>query len=227
MRSVTTATNVDAGVTHSPPRAYPPHMNPVVLAAAIGVSGTVIVGVAGFGAAIWNTRKTVANAHENRLWDQRATVYVDTIAAVNYRQVKRNHETNAPFPPDPDYDRRMEAYLSAYKPPDWHLLEARLVAFATESVVTAMQASSTAHERAMDARHAASQALRQSRNDAGYFTADDIWTAANAAAEAAAKTAEAADGAVIELIRRGLQGQSRPLSDWQPAPPPGLVNGAT
>ena len=44
-------------------------MNPTVVAAAISVSGVVVVGVAGFGAAIWNTRKTMAQARESRVWD--------------------------------------------------------------------------------------------------------------------------------------------------------------
>jgi hypothetical protein len=64
-------------------------MNPTVMAAAIGVGGTVIVGLAGFSASVWNTRKAIAQAHESRVWDRRADVYVDALAAVNYRQFSR------------------------------------------------------------------------------------------------------------------------------------------
>jgi hypothetical protein len=39
-------------------------------AAAIGVGGIVIVGVAGFSAAIWNTRKAIAHVRESKLWDR-------------------------------------------------------------------------------------------------------------------------------------------------------------
>jgi hypothetical protein len=42
-------------------------MNPTVVAAAIGVGGTVIVGMAGFGAAIWNTKRTIAADRDSRL----------------------------------------------------------------------------------------------------------------------------------------------------------------
>jgi hypothetical protein len=40
--------------------AYAPGMDPALTAAAIGVGGTVIVGVAGFVANVWNTNKTTA-----------------------------------------------------------------------------------------------------------------------------------------------------------------------
>jgi hypothetical protein len=69
-------------------------MNPTVLAATIGVSGTVIVGVAGFGAAIWNTRKTLAAAREARIWDRRAAAYVDAIHEVDGRRTRREALTS-------------------------------------------------------------------------------------------------------------------------------------
>jgi hypothetical protein len=47
-----------------------PRMNPTVLAAAIGVGGTVVVGVAGFWAAVRNTGRTIVHARENRIWDR-------------------------------------------------------------------------------------------------------------------------------------------------------------
>lgn len=123
-------------------------MNPVVLAAAIGVSGTVVVGVAGFGAAIWNTRKTIHQARDNKLWDQRAAVYVDTLAAVHYRQVQRDGELVREFPGD-EMTHRVEAYLAAFEPPDWQSIEARLLAFATEPVFAAAGESAAGHEMAM------------------------------------------------------------------------------
>jgi hypothetical protein len=57
-------------------------MNPTVLAAAIGVGGTVIVGVTGFWASVRNTSKTVLLARESRIWDKRAEVYADAISAL-------------------------------------------------------------------------------------------------------------------------------------------------
>jgi len=56
-------------------------VDPIVTAAAIGVGGTVLVGVAGFTAAIWNTRQTIRHDREARVWDRRADAYVETLAA--------------------------------------------------------------------------------------------------------------------------------------------------
>jgi hypothetical protein len=56
-----------------------------VAAAAIGVMGTVIVGLAGFGATIWTTRHTTATARESRIWAKRAATYVDVLAAIQIR----------------------------------------------------------------------------------------------------------------------------------------------
>lgn len=127
-------------------------MDPTVTAAAIGVGGTlvgtVIGGVAGFWAAVRNTSKTIEHARENRIWDRRAEVYVEALAAIHYRQVSRETQIHAM---DDQFRQRGEAILATYKPPDWSGLEARLQAFASEPVITATQASSTAHRDAINA----------------------------------------------------------------------------
>jgi hypothetical protein len=92
-------------------RAYDPGMDPTVTAAAIGVGGTVIVGVAGFGAAIWNTRRTIAYGREGRVWDRRAEVYVEALAAIHYRQVSREKMLRID---DDRATRRLQAILATY-----------------------------------------------------------------------------------------------------------------
>ena len=171
-------------------------MNATVTAAAIGVSGTVIVGVAGFGAAIWNTRRTMAHDRESRIWDRRAEVYVEALAAVNYRQ----RRTTAHATEDREY---LEAYLARFQKPDWPGLEARLQAIASEPVFTAMQASSVAHTLASSAI----QRWVWSESAEGFADALEK-----------KKAAEAADDVVVELIRTEMQGRSRPLGDWTPEP---------
>jgi hypothetical protein len=42
-------------------------MNPIVTASLISVAGVVIVGVAGFGATIWSTHKTLRHAPDARM----------------------------------------------------------------------------------------------------------------------------------------------------------------
>jgi NO-binding membrane sensor protein with MHYT domain len=86
-------------------------VNAVVQAAFIGVAGTVIVGVAGFGASIWNTRKAFAANRQSWIRDQRATAYVDAIAAMHYRQFAR--QVAAGHGP-PTEEARSEA-LASYK----------------------------------------------------------------------------------------------------------------
>lgn len=173
-------------------------MDPTVAAALIGVSGVVIVGVAGFGATIWTTRKTLQHARNDRLWDKRAEVYVDALAAVHYRNAKRERDMRT-WPMSPDDDRQEEAFLATYTAPDWHQLEARLLAFASQPVISAAQASSTMHQRAMSAH----------RSHPG----DE---AAQERAQQARKAANGADDVLVELIRAGLQGSGPPVADWEP-----------
>jgi hypothetical protein len=123
-----------------------PGMDPTVMAAAIGVGGTVIVGVAGFWTTVRTTGKTIASAQESRVWDQRAKVYVDVLAALAYRQTSRAHYMRA-SPLDDRTSQDEQDYLAAYEEPDWIALNARLYAFASRPVVEAMKASQMADER--------------------------------------------------------------------------------
>ena len=173
-----------------------PGMNATVLAAVIGVSGTVVVGVAGFGAVMWNTSKTIAHAREARLWDQRANVYVDAIAAIRNRQLKRDNEIKGPSQLDSESVRHLQAYLASYKQPEWHQLEARLTAFGTDAVIQATRNSIGWHAYATDT-YRESQAVGDTENQGSKV--------AMAAAEKAVKSAQAADDFAILLIRRELQ----------------------
>jgi hypothetical protein len=176
-------------------------MNPTVMAAAIGVGGTVIVGVAGFSASVWNTRKTAVGAHENRVWDEQAKVYVDAVAAVYYRQAERDRDTATS--PDARGDQISQAYLATYEPPSWIELDSRLLAFGSEPVVKAMQAAFAAHWNAL-------RAFESWHDSGGGGTAASV----NEARDAANK----ADDAVVELIRAALQGKGQSLGDRQTWP---------
>ncbi len=128
-----------------------PRMNPTVIAAAIGVGGTVVVGVTGFLAAIRNTRKTITHARESRIWDRRANAYVEALAALHHRQEAREVRVQTGAVDDLIKQRAQAYFGGTYSPPDWHELEASLLAFASGPVVTAARASSTAHMRVMSA----------------------------------------------------------------------------
>ena len=92
-------------------------MGQVVEAALITVSGTAIVGVAGFGAAIYSGRRSLANVRAQRVWDERARVYIDAIAPVHYRQNNRDYEMRAAIL-DEKTRQHAEAYLARYTEPD-------------------------------------------------------------------------------------------------------------
>lgn len=191
-------------------------MDPTVAAAAIGVGGTVVVGVAGFAAAIWGTKRTIAHDRANGVWDRRADVYIEALAALNHRQIRRGLETQT-GPVHHQVRQGAQEYLATYQQPDWSALEARLLAFASEPVFSAVQASSTAHRKAIDAFKSWRElAARQSPSGEGIEVA-------NTAAETARQSAENADDVVVELIRAELQGRGRPLGDWQAFPEPGTA----
>jgi hypothetical protein len=197
-------------------------MSPALLAAAIGVSGTVIVGVAGFWATVRATGKTLQAGHDARIWDKRAAVYVDALASVHYRQIRRAHDMRG-FRLDEESERRAEAYLATYAPPDLYSLEGRLLAFASQPVVTAVQASSTAHHRAIGAFHAWQAAADAARAQIGVPGPPPPGQGAaniglHAAAQEARKAADDADDAIVELIRAELQGSGAPIDDW-----PGMI----
>lgn len=187
-------------------------VNPIVTAAAIGVGGTVLVGVAGFTAAIWNTKQTIRHDREARVWDRRADAYVETLAAISNRQVRRGLDMGT-RPMDHRLRTGMQALAIKYQM-DAAGLEARLQAFGSEPVFSAVQASSTAHRDAVaayDAWRAEASAPEASRNG---------MEKARRAADAARKAADDADDAVTEQIRREMGGKGKPLGDWEYFPQP-------
>lgn len=98
-------------------------MDEPLLATIIGVSGTVLVGVTGFGVSIWNTRKTISSDRNARMAELRIEAYVDSIAAISQRHIRRHVGTRTtPLPPDAQ--QRGSATLTQFKPPDWQRLGA-------------------------------------------------------------------------------------------------------
>ena len=52
-------------------------MDSAVIVAAIGVGGTVVVGVSGFWASVQKPRQTIVSAKDSRIWEWRAQAYAD------------------------------------------------------------------------------------------------------------------------------------------------------
>lgn len=199
-----------------------------VLGVLIGIAGTVTATVVGFRSTRTATKETndagaasireqIEAERRNRVWDQQAQIYVDILATANFRQTKREYQTQT-SPLDPEVSKQFEAYLAIWRTPDVYQMEGRIIAFASEPVVTAVQASSTAER---EARAAYNRWQQESSASGAESEASKV---AAVAAEAARKAAEAADDAIVELIRSELIGHGRPLGDWQilPEPTPGI-----
>lgn len=193
-------------------------MGQVVEAAFIGVTGTAIVGIAGFGAAIYTARRNLASSREHRVWDQRASVYVDAIAAVHFRQSRREYEMRADSL-DEKTKQHAEAYLAKYKQADGFELEARLIAFASPGVVTTMQKASTAHRDAMNSFAAERAALRAQQARGEAIPNDPVSKVLQSTMSMGAlQEADKADNAAIEMIRADLHGRGQSLTDWEQFP---------
>lgn len=110
-----------------------------MVAAAIGVGGTVIVGVAGFGAGIWNTRKTIAHDDDNRLWAKRAAAYEAALTQMLIRSTARVRWLNSSS--ETWTAENVEEYLATQYQPEWSAVEAKLLAYSSDQVEQALSAT--------------------------------------------------------------------------------------
>ena len=153
-------------------------MDPTVIAAAIGVGGTVIVGVVGFWstktasdeaaqAATGNTTRALDAARDERIWDRRARAYEQSIAALLYRRQRRRMEqaqlhgtpmlAYAQVGPPVLGNRLLfqenvslpdQPYFDRYPPRGWFEVEGTLLAYATPKVIMALDAARHADDAA-------------------------------------------------------------------------------
>jgi hypothetical protein len=169
-------------------------MDPTVAAAAIGVGGTVIVGVAGFSAGVWNTRKTIAQARENRVWDKRAAAYEMALAELTNRQLRRDRVVTKAAMYGLEHEL-LDEYLVASDTSPWSAAQSQLLAYSSKDVLAALDTARLADQdiakclgwlgskEAVRNRDAAIQELAEVMSNSGRC-----------------------DSALIDLIRRELQG---------------------
>jgi hypothetical protein len=156
-----------------------------------------------------NIQAQIEADRRNRVWEKQAAIYVDALEAVHYWQVRRQLEVR--WTPLGDDERlRIQATLAALRKPDWNELEARLQAFASEPVFTAMQESNMAESYVVDRfkmwqdADAMVMAWRTEQNlQIREVNFNSLWKAS--------MTAEHATNHVIEVIRTELQGGGPPL----------------
>ena len=141
------------------------------MAAAIGVGGTVIVGVAGYSAAIWTTRRTIQQARDTRMWDKRAEVYVDALAAVHWRQAIRERDMRNCRLSDEEDQPLKRLILGSYKMPDPYQLRrpdacVRIVCHVQGRRLEGARDAAGLHVAANDDAADSAQAARRAADDA-------------------------------------------------------------
>lgn len=196
-------------------------MDPTVIAAAIGVGGTVIVGVAGFSASIWNTRKTIAHDREVRLWDKRAAAYEAALTEVVNRLATRERWLNSSS--ETWTAENVEEYRASQAKPEWSAAEGRLLAYASERVLGALYVTRSAGadvSKAFD-RVGKRMAAGKLEMAAGTITwdalRDQVFPMLDLVREAVSESRNG-DEELFALMRIELQGRAR---DRPPAIGPG------
>ena len=171
-------------------------MDPTVTAAAIGVGGTVVVGVAGFGASIWNTRRAIANDREKRIWDKRAAAYEAALAELTDRGVTRErvlrHLSDSTSEVLADYIAALQTRRS-------FTMEPQLLAYASRPVQAALVMVRQAED---DASMRVNQLVNSTVPPEQSQSFREV-------ARGAIHTAMFCDRDLVDLIRNELQGTRR------------------
>lgn len=156
-----------------------------------------------------NTRAMLAAAREDRLWERRAAAYEETLTAVLHRQAEHRNKLRR-YRLDDKSEQLLKDWLASYSPPGWFEAEARLLAYASDKVVTTFEETEQAkiavwelHLRrltiAEDNRLAA-----ESGNPAGAHDGD-VATKVRNDMDKALAASETKDLALITLIREELR----------------------
>lgn len=217
-----------------------PAVDPTIAAAwitggvgALGIAGTVTITIVGFratrnatgralAASAAATSATLSAGREDRLWEKRAAAYEETLAEVRHRQLKRRHDLRG-FRWDEASEQQRNDFFASYQPPNWFQAQARMAAYASDTVLDAFEGSEQAHlevwmryqrYRTMaDDNKLASESGRPGVAHDGHET-----VAARKAVDPAVEEAEAMDQALVKLIRDELR--SKPEAAALPAAVP-------
>jgi hypothetical protein len=159
-----------------------------------------------------NTRATLAAAREDRLWDKRAAVYEETLAAVAYRQ----SGLTAALRDGDASEEELEKALQSYGSFEWAATQGRLNAYASDAVRGASLASVVGHGTARQ-RFSEMRGLRnqiQSGHLPRGVSLDEEVAKALQSFDGALKAASLADKTLIDAIRDELR--SKPEAALQP-----------
>jgi hypothetical protein len=224
-----------------------PVVNPVIEAAWIAAASAGAVGVLGIAGAVVtsivssrNTRNattqavqagaastmaTLAAAREERLWEKRAAAYEETIAALLHRLEKRQHDLRM-YRLDKESEQKLDDFFASYQPSGWFEAQARLLAYASDDVRHAFEATQQADREVSERRWRWLALGEESRLAvaSGHPNAahdGETMIKAHRAIGPALEDAEAMDQALIKVIRDELQSKPQAaLTITDPPPTP-------
>jgi hypothetical protein len=191
-------------------------------AAGFGVVSTATVAVVGFrstknatiraiAASTANTKATLAAARRDRLWDKQGAAYEEVIAALQHRQMKRQHELRM-YRLDEDSEQQLKDFFASYEPPGWFQAQARLRAYASDEVWEAFEATRRADLEVWGLRLRWSMLAEDARQavesgNPGAAPDGEVMIKARRDINPALQEAEAKDEVVIKLIREELRSE--------------------
>jgi hypothetical protein len=194
-------------------------------AAGFGVVSTATVAVVGFrstknatirtiAGSTANTMASLAAAREDRLWEKRSAAYEEIIGVLTHRQLKRQHELRM-YRLTEAGEQQLKDFFDSYDPPGWFESQARLLAYASNEVRRAFEATRRADLEASGLYQsyvtlAEDNRLAAASGHPGTATDGQTMIKARNAVNPAVQEADAKAEAVIKLIRDELR--SKPAS---------------
>lgn len=175
-------------------------------------------------------RATLAAAREDRLWEKRASSYEESLTGLLHRQAQRHFETRK-FRTNDESERKLEEFYANYELPGMFETQGRLVAYASDPVMNAFNASRAAHAR-VRVQHGHIAELQEEDRIAQRsgrpqgVPGGESMKDARLKLDDALKAADAADDALINVIRNELRSKPEavmpltvPSRGTSPAPP--------
>ncbi len=184
-----------------------PDMDPIIVASTIAAGSTGVVAIAGFFINWLTTKRTVSAGTENtiraleaarsdRIWDKKAATYTDAIAGLRHMQGVRSRQLTSTIVTEGPPPKLSDP------PVNWADLEARILAFASPTVLEAFQAASDA---GLKTRHLYREWDEARRPQSGVMRSPDEL---RQALRAAVQAADAKDDALIDAMRADLYGEA-------------------
>lgn len=189
-------------------------VNPTIVAALISGGWATVVAAVGY---LYNraTAKATINAtnanalialdaaHQAQLWEKKSETYVAMLAVLARRGAERQHLTSS-IRYDEATEKRIREMYAIPEDFDWAEASSRIVAFAPQQVVEALE-SSVRTDNEIVSRMADRKALIQRDGSPGHggITSDEL-RRARSAIVAAVEAAQAADKKLEALIREDV-----------------------